>query len=188
MRWLVCCRPLVVYNSSDRLPGTSIGFDLIIIVLPLPVLWRLQLRTRQKVLLKTRLPLANHTHETGRPDLPIRPRLLRNDHPNRPNLQRQKPQNLHRQQKPHPLVHRRGQPRCKIFPPPNYTNHNPNMREKQDNRRLHPSLRPVIQSLRLNNNVLPHRRNRTLLPAQRHQPQHQHRQLALTTPLPRYWE
>jgi hypothetical protein len=31
--------------------GTSIALDLIIIALPLPVLWKLQLRLKQKVLL-----------------------------------------------------------------------------------------------------------------------------------------
>lgn len=31
------------------LAGTSLGFDVIIIILPLPVLWRLQLGLKQKV-------------------------------------------------------------------------------------------------------------------------------------------
>lgn len=33
------------------LAGTSIGLDLIIIALPLPVLWKLQLRLKQKIIL-----------------------------------------------------------------------------------------------------------------------------------------
>jgi hypothetical protein len=43
-----CINTLPFYFS---LAGTSIGLDLVIIALPLPVLWRLQLRPKQKFLL-----------------------------------------------------------------------------------------------------------------------------------------
>ena len=36
--------------TTSAIAGTSLGFDLIIIILPLPVLWKLQLHLKQKVL------------------------------------------------------------------------------------------------------------------------------------------
>ena len=48
----VSCIPVgLSSNAHFALGGTSIVLDLIIIALPLPVLWKLQLRLKQKVLL-----------------------------------------------------------------------------------------------------------------------------------------
>ncbi|EIT72740.1 hypothetical protein AO1008_03643 [Aspergillus oryzae 100-8] len=82
--------------------GTSLGFDLLIIALPLPVLWNLQLGKRQKVI--------TFAYLACRSLLRIRHRLLRNNHPNHPHLHHRATQNLHRQQTRHFMVHHRDQP------------------------------------------------------------------------------
>lgn len=79
------------------LAGTSLGFDVIIILLPLPVLWKLQLNLKQKVSFDLVLSRLAILIIPGRVDLRICTRLLRDDHPNHPHIQRQKPQDIHRQ-------------------------------------------------------------------------------------------
>lgn len=93
-------------GNFDNLVGSSLALDVLIIILPIPVLLKLKLNSKQKV---SRINLLYRLHPDGRfslagPRWDVCYRILRDRHPNHPNLYHKKPPVIYRQCRHHHLV------------------------------------------------------------------------------------